>query len=350
MNMRSILGVVAASLTLLHPVTAQQPSGAPEFITAVPESPAFIFLNASPTKVTRPGATRDFGASLINGINDEGKVQQGFALEATPIDVVPGFNLTLPEYRKWLNFVAANAQFSVGTVRAAADSASTDLAVGLRLTLLDQGDPLLFQTFTTQLGGQLRKCTAVNPNTPNDKIEKTIAACADSVTSDAYGTWTKEHWNARRVAVGIAGGTRLEQSSLSDTDGLGAQLWAVAANPIGSRAQIIAQLTGGRRTFGTDSVASTRITYGARFVGGSATFNGFAELVGEHSSLTSKTTALWSGGVEFRISEDLWIATGLGTRYHELEKDARSVVFANLRWGVTSNSRFAEIRKAALTR
>ncbi|HEX8209669.1 MAG TPA: hypothetical protein VF584_05740 [Longimicrobium sp.] len=344
MKMRGILGAVAASLTLLYPARAQQPSSAPEFITAVPESPAFIFLNASPTKVTRPGATRDFGASLINGINDEGKVQQGFALEATPIGVVPGFNLTLPEYRKWPNFVAANAQLSLGTVRAAADSASTDLAVGLRLTLLDQGDPLLNQTFTTELGAQLRKCTAIDPNKPDDENEKAIAACADSVTSEAYGTWTKAHWNARRVAIGVAGGTRLEQSSLSETDGLGAQFWAVAANPIGTRAQIIGQLTGGRRTFGTDTVASTRITYGARLVGGSATFNGFAELVGEHSSLTSETTALWSGGIEFRISEDLWIATGLGTRYHELEKDARSVVIANLRWGMTSKSRFASLR------
>lgn len=341
MQMRSILIAFAASLTLLHPARAQQPSSAPEFLTAVPESPAFIFLNASPTKVTRPGATRDFGASLINGVNDEGKVQQGFALEATPIDVVPGFNLTLPEYRKWLNFVAANAQLSVGTVRAAADSASTDLAVGLRLTLLDRGDPLLDHTFTTELGAKLRKCTAIDPDKPD---EKAIAACADSVTSEAYGTWTREHWNAQRVAVGVAGGTRLEQSSLSEMDGLGAQIWAVAANPIGTRAQIIGQLTGGRRTFGTDTVASTRITYGARLVGGSATFNGFAELVGEHSSLTSRTTALWSGGVEFRISDDLWIATGLGTRYHELEKDARSVVIANLRWGMTSKSRFASLR------
>ncbi len=344
MKTRITFGAIAASLTLLHPARAQQPSSAPEFITAVPESPAFIFLNASPTKVTRPGATRDFGASLINGINDEGKVQQGFALEATPIDVVPGFNLTLPEYRKWLNFVAANAQLSVGTVRAGADSASTDLAVGLRLTLLDEGDPLLDQTFTTELGAKLRKCTVMDPNKPDEESEKAMAACADSVTSDAYGTWTKEHWNARRVAIGVAGGTRLEQSSLSETDGLGAQLWAVAANPVGTRAQIIGQLTGGRRTFGTDTVASTRITYGARLVGGSATFNAFAELVGEHSSLTSKTTTLWSGGIEFRIGEDLWIATGLGTRYHELEKDARSVVIANLRWGVTSKSRFASLR------
>ena len=334
--------LAALALSAATPARAQETL---EFVTAVPESPAFIFLGASPTRVTRPGATRDFAAALLTGVDDQGKAQNGFALEATAIDIIPGVNVSLPRYRRWENFVAANTQLSIGTARSAGDSASTDLALGVRVTLLDQGDPMLYDSFTVPVGAKLRECTNVNPDLPDDRVEATIQACSDSVMAAEYRDWTRKHWNARRVAVGGATGTRLVNSAFDETDGLGAQLWLVGANPVGSAGQAIGQLTYRHRTPVGDSAVQNLFSYGLRMIFGSPTFNGFGEVIGENPSGTDgERRTLWSGGVEFRVGTNLWLSTGLGARYNELSGETKSVVLANLRWGMTSESRFAELR------
>lgn len=83
--------MTAATLSLVSAAFAQD--AGLELFTAVPESPAFLFLGASPTEVTRPGVVRDFGVALISGIDEEagaaGPRPRGHPLVLRPRPVDP---------------------------------------------------------------------------------------------------------------------------------------------------------------------------------------------------------------------------------------------------------------------
>jgi hypothetical protein len=77
---------------------------------------------------------------------------------------------------------------------------------------------------------------------------------------------------------------------------------------------------------------------------GAASRNLFVEVVGTKRLNTvpgvSRSNVQWSSGVEFQIAPDYWLSTGFGKRYAEQGEPDRVVVIANLRWGITSKSRF----------
>jgi hypothetical protein len=53
----------------------------------------------------------------------------------------------------------------------------------------------------------------------------------------------------------------------------------------------------------------------------------------------SDSSGRWSTGVEFKLADDLWVATGFGSHYGLEQGADRIIVIANLRWAVSSKSR-----------
>lgn len=360
------------------PLAAQEAGGqlgeaaggleAPEFLTAVPENPAFVFLGVTPTSITRPGATRDFGVAVLNGINADGKLQQGFALETSPWFYIPGLKVRLSDYQsKWHLRVLTNTQFSLGTARVSGDTASTDLGFGVRLTLLDQTDPMANVAFTDSLDQILKACEPgqlpcpPDPEDPEDmerfarelsQIEAAAQKCIDKGMRQAYKAFserTRSQWNAARVAFAFATGWRFEGSDLGEGTHAGLQTWLVGAAPVSDFGQLIGQLAFTHRPELGETSEFDRFNYGARFLTGSATFNSFLELVGESRSGTNDDTndssGLWSAGVEFRVAENLWISTGLGSRFGTLDEAESAFVIADVRWGLSSKSRLEDLRR-----
>jgi hypothetical protein len=45
--------------------------------------------------------------------------------------------------------------------------------------------------------------------------------------------------------------------------------------------------------------------------------------------------------VEFLVSQDLWLSTGVGEPFEALDEPDRAAVFANLRWGISKKARMA---------
>src|SRR6185312_8493813 len=66
---------------------------------AVPDMPAAAFLGTTPATITRPATARDFLLGLASGVDEHGQARQGFALEASPSAIVPGFGVSLDAYR-----------------------------------------------------------------------------------------------------------------------------------------------------------------------------------------------------------------------------------------------------------
>ena len=325
----------------------------PELLTAVPETPALAFLDATVANVLRPGAARDFALALLSGTDESGTARQGFAVETTPWFLVPGVAIDGRRYRESrLAFVLANAQLSIGTARSEGDDADTDLAVGLRLTLADRGDPLRSESFRLALGEALLECAPAQPDpTPSE-------ACVARETEEAWEAWTAERWNAARLAVAAAWGLRLEASELDERDYAGWKAWAVGALPLGRRGQVIGQLAREERPGLAEDPAFRDWTVGARALAGSPRINGFLEALavwrdgeGEIDPETGLAieeddeSGIWSAGIEARVAEGLWASAGFGSRFAALDGEAeKTFVLIGLRWGVSSAARFDALR------
>lgn len=347
---RALAGIVLALVPVLTVGTAEAQD--PQFATAVPESPAFTFLGVTPNLVSRPASVRDLAAALLSGIGPNGAVQQGFALELTPWVYVPGLSIPLVDYGSslWKRGLA-NLQLSFGTVTTQGDSASTDMAMGLRTTLFDGTDAMQQATFTGPVAAGLRGCVnAVRPGMSEEEGRQAIQACGDTVMAAAWDAWeaySEEHWNAVLLAIGLGVGARAPDSRLGSARYSGVKAWLVGGLPIGGSAQVLGQLTVADAPDLGGSPATRELTYGGRVLYGSASFHAFAEAVGVHLSDPpggADSGVSWSGGVEFRLSDGTWATTGFGRRFQGLGEPERVVVLLGINFGLVAGSRIRGLR------
>jgi hypothetical protein len=332
----------AGSVVLAQEESAQENTKPPEFLTAVPESPAFTFLGTTPAEVTRPGSVRDLALALINGVDADGRVVSGFAMEASLWQILPGVRVPLTQYQnsRW-SYALANTQASLGTARSNGEPGATDISLGLKFILFDAGDPMHSPQFTKELGNALVACLPESPNAPQ---EPTLE-CVDKVIAVRFERWTQENWNALQVSVAVASGWQLVDWN-SELDGhMGLQAWAVASGPLGKKVQILGQLEYRDQPQLVGRSEFSRWSLGARGIFGSPVLNGFIEVIGERfsSPAVDENRVLWSVGADLRIARNLWVSVGLGRRFEALDPDARTAVLANLRWGILGASRIAKM-------
>jgi hypothetical protein len=348
------LAALLASLWTL-PARAEQSAddatpGAADLVAGpLPESPAFVFLGASPSEVTRPTTLKNLGASLAQGIDGEGRVIQGIAFELTPAFYL--MSVTLKEYRDdWSKYALSNLQLTLATIRSAGDSASTDLAFGLRMPLLDSGDPMRNKEFTDAIGDRISACapSGPEPNAPPESVDpEAIKQCMAEAAAPVAEEWVKRHWNASALTFAAAAGVRLDNSEFTDRRWLGMQLWLHGALALGDWGQLIGQGSYlDSRTRNTEELDYKAVAFGSRLLVGGRRLNGFAETSVEsrfdRSDVVKKDDARWSAGVEFLVSKNLWISTGVGSPYQALDEPDKTLVFANLRWGISSKARMGQ--------
>jgi hypothetical protein len=311
---------------------------------SIPESPAFTFLNTSPAEITRPSNWREFSVSLLSGVNESGAAQQGFALELAPFQVVPGFQVNLKEYREdFFKRAAYRTQVSLGTVQASGDSGSTDIAFGIRVPLLDDGDLMQNAAYARDLGAGLLECAPPSPGAGAEAREclRKQKMTVDSMYRELLDL--RGNWRTRRLVVAFAFGTRLVNSSFSNGQALGWSTWALGSNPLGRWGMVVGSLRVSRRQEVAGQPGFSSVRYGGRAIVGSTGVNGFLEVVGDSrfdrdpGADQGKTS--WAGGLEVRLSHGIWLSTGFGQRYAEAQAPDRVVVIANLRWGLSAEPR-----------
>jgi hypothetical protein len=351
-----LLLTAAPSPVLSQAVTAPLTVG-----FTVPESPAFTFLGVSPTKVSRASNARDLGAALINSVDSTGRLLTGVALSATLWTLLPDVSVGLPKYQTdWKAYALANTQLSLGTVRASGDSGDTDIGLGLRTTLLDRSDPMQSATFTSDLTKLLSECIkAAKPIFKPEDVGKTpvsvdagagYAAVQCGLAGDSLirKKWNATNWNKPALSFGLGTGWRVPGSRFGDMNYLGVSTWLVGSFPAGGGSQVIAHLQYDHRARRDTLRATDVLTFGGRMTRGAATRNLFVEVIGTKRLNTvpgvSRSNVQWSGGVELQIAPDYWLSTGFGKRYSEQGEPDRVAVIANLRWGITTKSRFRLIK------
>jgi hypothetical protein len=304
---------------------------------AIPESPAFTYLNITPASVSRPAAARAFGTAVLDGISPSGEVKQGLALDVAPWTFLPGVTVSLEDYQQdpWA-FILANAQLSLATARSAGDSADTDLGAGLRLTLIDRADPMANPVFTNELRRRIEECsrlgTGVFPTPPD--VAQQRKACLGRVNRGWREEWARDSakWNAPSLGVAFAGGWRFDQSLVGKSEWRGVSGWVTGGIPIGTFGLIAGQFRYDLDASGADD----GLMYGTRAFVGTRFANAFFELGSDHRG-EAAGEANWTGGLEFRAAENMWLSTGFGSRPVPGTSDARTVVIADLRWNITDS-------------
>jgi hypothetical protein len=111
----------------------------------VPESPAFVAIGLSPDTIIRPGTPREFATALLNGVDRNGNLQTGIAIDTVPYLTYAGSKVSLQTYRtSRATRILSRTQFSFATSKGAGEGdPSVKLSVGVHSTLYDSDDPRL---------------------------------------------------------------------------------------------------------------------------------------------------------------------------------------------------------------
>ena len=182
---------------------------------AVPDSPAFTVLGVTPENVSHPTIPREFATSLLNGVDERGNFQTGLALDFVPYLTFFGKDTSLNSYaNSRMERFLARTQVSFATAKGVTDEdKSTRLALGLRMTLFDKGDPRTDRELETCYGNVL-----AHPDFETDefvilpgdgaaekgkklrKREELVAQLIETCDVEAR----KNNWNASAWIVGLA--------------------------------------------------------------------------------------------------------------------------------------------------
>jgi hypothetical protein len=111
------------------------------FDQSISAAAAFTALDVSPETITKPNTPRDFAAGLTNGVDRDGKLQTGFAMQATPFRYFLKNGISLDEYQNnYLKKLLYNTVLSLGTTKASDNGKELRLALGLDFTLWDDAE------------------------------------------------------------------------------------------------------------------------------------------------------------------------------------------------------------------
>jgi hypothetical protein len=319
-----------------------------------PESPAFTYLNVSPSSVERPRTPRTLAIGLANGVDSAGKVRTGLAFDVAPFQFASGIiPVTLATYQKRgvLNWLW-NTSASLGTVTPQTDSASTDLSLGFRTVFYDANDEMADPRFTRTITDSIASCQnrLARPGLTGAELAAELAAvneCGAKAWANVYKQWQDAgagKWNGSGVSAAFALGWRLIDSQFSMMPSTGWAAWLVASKGIGSSSLFMAQLRYDDRQNAPEGAQPERISIGARAIFGSARANGYIDYTGGHTpnqqGSGSTFSHKWSAGIEFRAADQLWLSTGLGSTFATRDQPARIKVIANMRFKVFKDPQF----------
>ena len=200
----------------------------------VPESPAFELLPDRPSEVVHVVTPKDF-KSAFSSWHDGSKLRVGAALDARPLVRQGG---TLDQYqRSWWRQAAFRSVLSAGSAMAVEGSSDVVVAAGLRIPLIDRGDPRADAALVERLAqAYVRALEALGPPPFDATLETFIArsaqasAALDTIRED----YRKTHWNALKLEIGVAGSVQASSGRLArDSIQLGrVGVWGAVAVPM----------------------------------------------------------------------------------------------------------------------
>ena len=266
--------------------------------------PATDALGLSPETVSNPSTPRELASDLINGVDQNGVLQHGLALETAPFRLL-GLNTNLRDYRgtgegdvnamlrRWIY----NFSVSVATSKATDKSDAVQLALGFKEVFYESADhdpyrsPVLDQAFRAAAG---RVDFPDNLDNPDVALPSSVPDSASKAWGDAVADFNKNKWQGTIWTGSIAPTWSSDSGQLSDLNSTGFTAWTTAAygtknlmqNGVGSdpiNLQLIVEARYRQNELVLDpnnkSHMATQNSFimGGRLRLGTPSFNGFAE-------------------------------------------------------------------------
>lgn len=315
---------------------------------SVPAIPALDIISSDPDDISRPSNVKKLAVALYNGIDENGKVKQGIAIEFKLAEYLPIVNISPEEYRNNnFKYLLYNTQVSVGTIATSGDSTSTDLGWGVRLTIFDNSDPMRNRLYREELENILLKCGA--PALPTDSIasEEEISKCLKKRKRPVKDSFDKERWNASWMTLAYAGGTRLNGSQISEGKIIGHKVWISTGFPINNWGQHSYLIKWSNEFSEEANGFLNEIEIGSKFLAGGKSYNVFGEVSynpllnkdGIDNMIITDKKFSWAVGVEFKISNGVWAVTGIGEEAQRIVGNSGLQLLSGIRMGISDKAR-----------
>jgi hypothetical protein len=200
----------------------------------VPESPAFELLPDRPSEVVQVVTPKDF-KSALSSWRDGSTVRVGAALDARPLVRQGG---SLAQYQgSWWRQAAFRSVLSAGSAAAVVGSSDVVVAAGLRIPVIDKGDPRADAALVERLAQAYNRALEAQGPPPFDATTETFvarsaqASMALDTIREAYG---RTHWNALKVEIGVAASAQASSGRIArDSIQPGrVGLWGALAVPV----------------------------------------------------------------------------------------------------------------------
>ncbi len=243
----------------------------------VPSSPAFAILGVSPEDVIRPDTPKALGCALLNGLDSNGHMQTGIAIETCPYYLFTWKTTTLGDYRRNLiTRLMDRLQLSIATTKGNdKDDKSVKLAMGIRLAIFDDADPrsaldldtydstlkeaydAYHKAFTDlniakrdQIKAEDALSEAIDKKIPTQDLSDKVKQAKETVAKkeeefskayDKYSTllattwaktlkdWARSNWNASNLTIGAAISLFDEKGELSGLKESGYAVYATGS-------------------------------------------------------------------------------------------------------------------------
>ena len=335
---------------------------------AVPDSPAFTVLGVTPENVTHPTTPKEFATSFLNGVDERGNFQTGLALDFVPFLTFFGKNTSLNEYKTQpLTRFLSRTQISFATAKGVTEEdKSTRLALGMRITLFDKGDP--------RLDGLLNTCydvaddhpdfqkpiIVIMPEERNDNVIKNEKNLKRSnlmaeLTKPCDDAARKRNWNASGWIVGFAPSWISKTGQTKDFEWNGGGFWSTIAygfeqvKALENNSQLLFHVRYRNNELVPDTEDPTLFfNQDSLYVGGrlrlapGESAKSIFSLEGNYIR-SRQNKGLWDNsrrfslGLEQRIAENIWFALSVGGQGGRIDGANHAFVLSSFKWGFQQN-------------
>jgi hypothetical protein len=319
---------------------------------SVPDSPAFTALGVTPQTVSRPAAPMTFATSLLNAVDDQGKLQNGLAVDFTPYLVFHGHKVTITQYRAWSVWRRAFAltNVSLATTKRTDSDNTQRLSGGVHFTVFDIGDPRM-DTALLDCYDKIAMSLLPTPEVPADA--PTFTSMTSAAVSRCAEEAAKRNRNRSSLIVAAAPVWVTATGEVSDLTDDGGAIWASFAygfdrfkrvrkvedlGKLAKRAQFIvhARWRANERIKGEDGTVAEhdRRIIGARFRMTGERMNGSIELSHLDDSTSYGDSSKWRAliGLEHRVAEGAWLNVSFGREISSDGENEQLVVRSSIRW------------------
>lgn len=319
---------------------------------AVPDLPAFNALGNEPANLLRPSTAKDIAITANEFFDGQNIIiPKTFAVEFSPVKLIKGNSLTLQDYQKSAAWY--NSRISIGTFR---DSLNISrMALGLRTTLIDKGDPkfeknlqAIFDVLNDKNEFRDFYLSYIISQWANEHPDLDISLLADSLNRvinaefdllystddeklkkirDLYETNTlkpvidkfknNSKWNAERLDIAIA-------AVCSSPDSIAENLkfdsfygWITYALPIGEKGQLLLGANAGTSMINDNFY--WHVSMPARLYVGTNDFKGLAEIQYLYKQQFNYSKWVAQLGCEYKLHDNIWLNFTAG-----IEKDFKN--------------------------